>query len=150
MSEKKLRKIRAAFASATLVSLDAPLPTHRTAKLREGDSLTLSESVTSTLPTPLEVALFGGLRSELTDSMQAVLTPPERDVIRLRLGLDGGETQSRGEVASLFSLSKYETAQIEKRALSKLRSRVDREWLEFDQDLEASAQVSRGAVDFIG
>merc|ERR1711918_312841 len=132
----KLRKIRNAFATATLWSLDAPLR-RSSHKMREGEELRLTDSVHSTLPSPLQIALFNGLRSELSSSMHAALTPPERDVIRMRLGVDGATPMTRAEVGKRFNPSKRETQRIEKLALRKLRNRVDPGWLEMEHELEA-------------
>ena len=145
---KKLKKMRNAFATATLVSLDAPLLNTNSHKPPEGGDLRLVENVQAKLPSPLDVALFNGLRSELTDSMRDALTPPERDVIRMRLGVDGGPVMTRAQVGTRFNLSTSDVLKIERTALSKLRSRVDEGWLAIDRDLEAAFQ-RYGVVDFI-
>ena len=49
------------------------------------------------------------------------LTPQERQVIRLRYGLEGGEAHRQREVARLTGISRSYVSRIEKRALEKLR-----------------------------
>ena len=147
MPAAKLQKMRNAYSTATLVSLDASMSSTRSCKMGEGEDLRLIDSVSSTLPSPLEVALYQGLRTELANSIQT-LEPAERDILRMRLGVDGGSTMTRAEVGSRFSLHAKEIARIEKNALAKLQFRVNRDWLDFDRDLESSTQRRR-AVGFI-
>jgi RNA polymerase primary sigma factor len=66
------------------------------------------------------------LRQSLTQAMAAELAPFERDVLRLRLGLDDGVSRTCREVAKECGgrLSTAEIRSTEKRALKKLRSPV--------------------------
>ena len=56
--------------------------------------------------------------------MAAELTPYERDVIRLRLGLDSGTSMSVREISDLSggTVSLNEVRAVERRALARLRS----------------------------
>ncbi len=58
------------------------------------------------------------------------LSPRERDIIRLRFGLEGEESHTLEEVGKAFSLTRERIRQIESRALAKLRQRSEREGLE--------------------
>jgi RNA polymerase sigma factor (sigma-70 family) len=54
------------------------------------------------------------------------LTERERRVVYLRYGLDRGKARTLDEVGQLFSLSREQIRQIERRALMKLRERSER------------------------
>lgn len=64
------------------------------------------------------------LRQSLENAMAAELSPHERDVLRLRLGLDDGETRTAREVAEMCggNLSLSEVRLAERRAYRKLRA----------------------------
>ncbi len=53
------------------------------------------------------------------------LTEQERQVVRLRYGLDGGKALRQREVASITGISRSYVSRIEKRALEKLRSALE-------------------------
>ena len=55
------------------------------------------------------------------DSLSAVLSPKEEQVLRLRYGLDDGTLRTLEEVGRLFNVSKERIRQIEVRALRKLK-----------------------------
>ena len=75
-------------------------------------------------PQPEEQVQFSFLRQCLENAMASELSPHERDILRLRLGLDDGVTRSSKEVAELcggvLTVSDVRTAQV--RAFKKLRS----------------------------
>lgn len=60
------------------------------------------------------------LREDILNIM-ANLSPRERDVLRLRFGLDDGKTRKLEEVARLFGVTRERVRQIEAQALRKLR-----------------------------
>ncbi|GLJ45271.1 hypothetical protein SUGI_0952860 [Cryptomeria japonica] len=55
------------------------------------------------------------------DELLETLRPREKEVVRLRFGLDGGISRTRKEVAHHFCVSKERIRQIENNALGKLR-----------------------------
>lgn len=57
----------------------------------------------------------------LTDAVDRVLTPQERQVIRLRYGLGSGTPLRQRQVAEKTGISRSYVSRIEKRALEKLR-----------------------------
>ncbi len=64
----------------------------------------------------------------------AGLSPRERDVLRLRFGLDDGRQRTLEEVGQLFGVTRERIRQIEAKALRKLRhpnrSRKLREYID--------------------
>ena len=60
------------------------------------------------------------LRDDIVEVM-AGLSPRERDVLRLRFGLDDGRQRTLDEVAQLFGVTRERVRQIEAKALRKLR-----------------------------
>lgn len=66
-------------------------------------------------------AVHGRSGEDIVKAM-AILSPRERDVLRLRYGLDDGRTRTGREVAQLFGLSQGRISQIETEALRKLRA----------------------------
>jgi RNA polymerase sigma factor (sigma-70 family) len=62
-------------------------------------------------------ALLPGAVAQMLDGLE----PRERDVLRLRYGLDRGDPRTLEEVGDAFGLTRERIRQIEARALSKLR-----------------------------
>ncbi|MBA3654893.1 MAG: sigma-70 family RNA polymerase sigma factor [Actinobacteria bacterium] len=69
---------------------------------------------------PPDAAAAAMLSSELVKVLEP-LTERERDILRLRFGLDSGEGRTLEEVGQRFSLTRERIRQIEARAMSKLR-----------------------------
>jgi len=74
----------------------------------------------TTTPSPFEQAAAAILPAEVA-RLLAGLEPRERDVLRLRYGLDRGDPRTLEEVGTAFGLTRERIRQIEARALSKLR-----------------------------
>ena len=62
---------------------------------------------------------------QLRRCLESCLTDQERQVIRLRYGLDGCSPQRQREVAKLTGISRSYVSRIEKRALEKLRAAME-------------------------
>ena len=62
---------------------------------------------------------------QLRKSMETVLTEQERQVIRLRYGLNGSPAKRQREVAAVTGISRSYVSRIEKRALEKLRTALE-------------------------
>jgi RNA polymerase sigma factor (sigma-70 family) len=99
--------------AATTVSLSEPLRQDSDAEL--GD---LVEDLGAT--SPFEAAAASMLPGHV-DKMLEGLDDREREIIRLRFGLDRGEPRTLEEVGVCFALTRERIRQIEARAMSKLR-----------------------------
>ena len=69
---------------------------------------------------PFDAAAAAVLCGEV-NKMLLALDEREREILRLRFGLDRGEPQTLEEVGEHFSLTRERIRQIEARAISKLR-----------------------------
>jgi len=126
-TEKRL-KLAGRAALATF-SLDVPLSAARGGKGSHvadfAEAATLNEIVESDEPAPEEAATFHELRDAIDYAMHANLQPSERDVLRLRLGLDDGETRTRRQVGEICGQTEKKIRAIERAALTKLRHTRD-------------------------
>ena len=89
-------------------------------KGENGKDRTFDELIPSLYKAPLALADSKDLRSEMERMMQSNLNDVERDVLRLRLGLDDGRVKAVKEVGKRFQISWKEVRSVEKEALSKL------------------------------
>ena len=112
LSPERVQEIQA--SSRQPVSLETPLGGEESAGTL-GD-LIADRSVRS----PHELAAHSMLRRHMDDAMQ-VLSPRERQVLRLRYGLAGGREHTLGEIADQLGVTSERVRQIESAALSKLR-----------------------------
>lgn len=87
----------------------------------EKDNSSIGDFVPSTnMPTPGDVT-WSLIRREEIDGILGRLTSRERDVVRLRFGLDDGRTRTLEEVGSALNVTRERVRQIELRAMKKLR-----------------------------
>jgi len=115
-----------------LLSTDGPLRAGGTTRAGKagndhaGTDLIISDTLTdSENLQPEQLLELSFLRQSLENAMATELAPHERDVIRLRLGLDDGVTRTCRQVATEYyggSLTTSEVRSAEKRAFKKLRS----------------------------
>ena len=111
MTPTKVREIQK--ISLEPVSLETPIGEEDDSHL--GDFIE-DESLLS----PVDSASFSMLKEELEEAM-ASLTERERNVIKLRFGLDDGKTRTLEEVGKEFNVTRERIRQIEAKALRKLR-----------------------------
>ncbi|HPG13411.1 MAG TPA: sigma-70 family RNA polymerase sigma factor [Microthrixaceae bacterium] len=94
------------------LSLDEPL--------REDADAVLADLVADDAPTAEGAALHAMVPTAVDDLLSG-LEEREREVLRLRYGLDRGEPRTLEEVGAQFELTRERIRQIEVRAMSKLR-----------------------------
>jgi RNA polymerase primary sigma factor len=87
----------------------------------EKDNSSIGDFIPSNnMPTPSDVT-SNLIRREEIDGILGRLTPRERDVVRLRFGLDDGRARTLEEVGTALNVTRERVRQIELRAMKKLR-----------------------------
>jgi len=111
--EMTIEKLRFIAKSAQLpISLETPIG-------KEEDSR-LGDFIESGAENPDQDVAKNLLREDL-ESVLATLNPRERDVLRLRYGLDDGRMKTLEDIGQLFEVTRERIRQIEAKALRKLR-----------------------------
>lgn len=111
--EMTIEKLRFIAKSAQLpISLETPIG-------KEEDSR-LGDFIESDGETPEDQVSKGLLREDLEKVLDS-LSPRERDVLRLRYGLDDGRMKTLEEIGQIFNVTRERIRQIEAKALRKLR-----------------------------
>ena len=95
------------------VSLETPVGEEEDSHL--GDFIEDQEA-----PAPADAASFMLLKEQLEDVL-GTLTPREKNVLRLRFGLEDGRARTLEEVGKSFNVTRERIRQIEAKALRKLR-----------------------------
>ena len=95
------------------LSLETPIGEEEDSRL--SDFLPDDESAT-----PNDTAAFTLLREKIDEALSS-LTPRERDVLKMRFGLDDGYPHTLEEVGRHFEVTRERIRQIESKALKKLR-----------------------------
>lgn len=111
MSESKVRDIRKIAQEP--VSLETPIGEEEDSHL--GDFIPDDDA-----PAPAEVAAFTLLKEQLM-SVLDTLSMREKNVLKLRFGLDDGRARTLEEVGKEFKVTRERIRQIEAKALRKLR-----------------------------
>ncbi|MBD2360138.1 MULTISPECIES: RNA polymerase sigma factor RpoD [unclassified Anabaena] len=111
--EMTIEKLRFIAKSAQLpISLETPIG-------KEEDSR-LGDFIESDGETPEDQVSKNLLREDLEKVLDS-LSPRERDVLRLRYGLDDGRMKTLEEIGQIFNVTRERIRQIEAKALRKLR-----------------------------
>jgi RNA polymerase primary sigma factor len=111
--EMTIEKLRFIAKSAQLpISLETPIG-------KEEDSR-LGDFIESDGETPEDEVSKSLLREDL-ENVLGTLSPRERDVLRLRYGLDDGRMKTLEEIGQIFNVTRERIRQIEAKALRKLR-----------------------------
>jgi RNA polymerase primary sigma factor len=87
----------------------------------EKDSAQLADFIQSNTNQSPSDAAVNLIRREQLETVLDKLTPRERDVVRMRFGLDDGYAHTLEEVGQRFAVTRERVRQIELRALKKLR-----------------------------
>ena len=111
MSADRVREIQK--ISQEPVSLETPIGEEEDTHL--GDFIPDNDS-----PAPADAASQTLLREQLNDVLNT-LTPREAQVLRLRFGLEDGQTRTLEEVGKQFNITRERIRQIEAKALRKIR-----------------------------
>jgi len=116
----------------SLISIDQPIYSGNAAFKGSGASgdfsganeLILADTLQSTDVAPEDHIEISFLRQSLENAMAAELSPHERDILRLRLGLDDGNTRSVREVVDVCGggISSSDVRSAERTAFKKLSS----------------------------
>lgn len=64
---------------------------------------------------------------KLEQYMEQTLTPREKEILRLRYGIQAKEQKTQREIAEIYQISRSYVSRIEKKALKKLRDRYEDE-----------------------
>ena len=111
--EMTIEKLRFIAKSAQLpISLETPIG-------KEEDSR-LGDFIEADIENPEQDVAKNLLREDL-EGVLATLSPRERDVLRLRYGLDDGRMKTLEEIGQIFEVTRERIRQIEAKALRKLR-----------------------------
>ena len=111
--EMTIEKLRFIAKSAQLpISLETPIG-------KEEDSR-LDDFIEADIENPEQDVAKNLLREDL-EGVLATLSPRERDVLRLRYGLDDGRMKTLEEIGQIFDVTRERIRQIEAKALRKLR-----------------------------
>lgn len=86
----------------------------------EGRERTMEDVIPSIFKAPQQQSESRGLRKDMEDMFHTNLNDVERDVLRLRLGLDDGRVKAVKEVGKRYHITWKEVRTVEKKALSKL------------------------------
>ena len=107
----------------------APEPLSLETPIGEEDNSHLGDFIEDADSTsPADAATILVLREQL-ESVLNTLTPRERDVLKLRFGLDDGYARTLEEVGHIFEVTRERIRQIEAKALKKLRANKKRQLL---------------------
>jgi RNA polymerase primary sigma factor len=107
----------------------APEPLSLETPIGEEDNSHLGDFIEdSDATSPADAATILVLREQL-ESVLNTLTPRERDVLKLRFGLDDGYARTLEEVGHIFEVTRERIRQIEAKALKKLRANKKRQLL---------------------
>lgn len=119
LSQKQYDIIKVLTMQTYPTLLGTPAKSAKT-RIDSGKERTFEELIPSLHKAPLAQTDSKDLRRDMEQMMNSNLNDVERDVLRLRLGLDDGRVKAVKEVGKRFKISWKQVRTVEKEALSKL------------------------------
>lgn len=117
IKEERLTFILNKTVETDTVSLDVPLFSNN---YDQGKSVSLGDMIQNTGETPEEAVSAGLLRDDI-ENVLLMLSPREREVLRMRYGFDDGKSKNFEEIGAIYCVPPNRIRQIEARAIRKLR-----------------------------
>lgn len=112
-----IHKLRlAARSSRAAISMDTPI-----GKDHDSGESTLGSLIPGSDPSPDDCLESAMLRDDIEAMMLSALSARERDVLRMRFGLDNGKVKTLEEIGQILLVTRERVRQIENKALRKLR-----------------------------
>ena len=111
--------IKSLSMQAYPILLNTPMKGKESYK-HSGQEKTYEDVLPSIFKSPTDLSNTKDLRRDMESMIQSNLNDVERDVLRLRLGLDDGRVKPVKEIGRIFHISWKQVRSLEKQALSKL------------------------------
>lgn len=86
----------------------------------EDEDITLGDYIADNIPSPLDIIIRNDVRQKFHQHLQTILNEKEMSVIRLRFGLEDGQSRTLEEVGKKFGVTRERIRQIEAKAIRKL------------------------------
>jgi RNA polymerase primary sigma factor len=110
----------------------------------EEQDRTLKDILSDTDAEPVEdSATRAALQAEIESALRKLLSEREREVIRLRYGLGGGQPRTLEEVGRLWGITRERIRQIEAAAMAKLRAASSSSFLDDSDECRTTAAAGR-------
>jgi RNA polymerase primary sigma factor len=117
VTPQRLRFIMSKAVETDTVSLDVPL---FASSASEGRSATLGDLIENKGASPEELVSARLMRDDV-ENVLLMLSPREREVLRMRYGFDDGKSKTFDEIGAIYSVPPNRIRQIESRAMRRLR-----------------------------
>ena len=115
MSPEKVQRVMLEFQD--LMSLNATI----------GEDIFLEDTISQPEEESLENKVLNGIGREEITKMLDALKPREKEIVKLRYGIDGYDIHTLEEIGKTFNITRERVRQIEKKTLLKLRTRFSEE-----------------------
>ena len=115
IGQKKIQKIMLEFQD--MLSLNASI----------GDDIFLEDTISQKEEDSMENQVLNKIGRKEINEILEVLKPREREIVKLRYGLDGYEIHTLEEIGKAFTITRERVRQIEKKTLEKLRTKFSDE-----------------------
>lgn len=119
ITARRLRFILSKATETDTVSLDVPLSSC-SSSTSASRSATLGDLIENQTASPEETVSARLMRDDI-ENVLLMLSPREREVLRMRYGLDDGRSKSFDEIGAIYSVPSTRIRQIENRAMRRLR-----------------------------